>query len=112
MDHRQVHHALYPGLAGDVEGDERLGEFVGDHGVEQEQRGDARESLAERIHIQHVALHQLHGCGQVGGRGGADQCADVCAALGEVLDDLTADGASGAGNKNGHGVLGWVVRAP
>ena len=91
VDHRQVDDPLDAGLAGEVERDQRLGEFVGHHRVEQEQRGDAREGAAQRVDIEQVALHDVDAGREVGLGGIADEGAHIGAALDELFDDLAAD---------------------
>ncbi len=44
---REIDDPLDPAFPGDVEGDERLGEFVAGHGVEQEEGGNASEGAAQ-----------------------------------------------------------------
>jgi hypothetical protein len=103
VDHRQIDDPLDAGLAGDVQGDQRLGEFVRRHRVEQEQRADADERRAQRVDVEQVALRDLNAGREIGLRRIANQDAHVGAALDELLDDLAADTAGGAGNENGHG---------
>ena len=61
------------------------------------------ERGAQRVDIEQVALHDLHTGRKAGLRGIADEDAHVGAALDELLDDLAADTAGGAGNEDGHG---------
>jgi hypothetical protein len=69
VDHRQIDDPLDAGLAGDVQRDQRLGEFVARHRVEQEQRADAGEGGAQRVDVEQVALHDLHAGREVRLRG-------------------------------------------
>jgi hypothetical protein len=61
------------------------------------------DNAAQRVDIEQVALHDLHTGRKAGLRGIADEDAHVGAALDELLDDLAADTAGGAGNEDGHG---------
>jgi len=90
-------------LAGDVQGDERLGEFVARHCIEQEQCADAAERSAQLLDIEQIAFHDRHAGRKLGLRGIAGQHADVGAARDELLDDVAADTAGGAGHEDGHG---------
>jgi len=105
---RQVDHALDARLAGNIERDECLSEFVGCDSVEQEQRAHAAERAAQRVDIDHVAL----GHGDIGRKVGlrriADKHAHFGTALDELVDDLAADTAGGTGNEDSHGVTPWV----
>ena len=113
VDHRQIDDPLDACLASDVQRDERLGEFVSRHRIEQEQRVHAGERGAQRVDIEQVALHDLHAGRKAGLRGIADEDAHVGAALDELLDDLAADTAGGAGNEDGHGITPvWGQKTP
>lgn len=108
MDDREIDDSLDAGLAGHVERDERLGELIGHHSVEQKEGGHALEGAAQDVHIEQVALDDVHPIGQVGSGRIADEGAHFGATPGELLDDLTADIAGGASYENGHGIApGW-----
>ena len=109
MDHRQVDDPLDPGLAGKVEGDQGLGEFVRHHGVQQEQGGDSRQGVPQGVDIEEVALDHGHARRKLRFYGVADECADIGATLDEVVDDVAADGAGRAGDEDGHGGHSKVV---
>ena len=94
----------------DIERDEGLCKFVWHHRVKQEQRRDSGEGAAQRIDVEQVALDDGDACGEVGLRRVPDEGANIRAALHELFDNLTADSAGRAGNKNRHDdySLVWV----
>ncbi|GHD12435.1 hypothetical protein GCM10016234_16740 [Tianweitania populi] len=113
MDHRQIHHPLDARFMGEVKRDQRLGEFIGHHGVEQKERGHAGESFPQGVNIEKVALNYGNAWRELGLRRIADESADIGSALDEVVDDLAADIAGCAGNEDGHWITPvWVKKTP
>ncbi|GGY97263.1 hypothetical protein GCM10007388_33680 [Pseudoduganella plicata] len=102
MQHGQIHDPPHAGVAGEVQGQQRLRHFVGHDGVEEEQRRDAVECHAQRVDVQQVALHGVHAGRQVSHGESPDEGAHAGAALDELGDDVAADGARGTGNEDGH----------
>ena len=92
-------------LAGQRQGLQCLGDFVGDIRHQQEQGADAFQRGPEGIGIGQVtgdggdAFREV----RVPGRAGQGAHRNVGAA--KMMKDLGADGAGGSGNKNAHGKL-------
>jgi hypothetical protein len=103
VDDGEIDDPLDPRLPREVQRDEGLGEFVGHHGVQQEEGRGVRERGAEGADVEQVAPNRLHARGEVRLRGVADEGAHCGAAGEELLDDVAADGAGGAGDEDGHG---------
>jgi len=85
-----------------------LGEFVARHGVQQEQGAHALEGAAQGVDVEQVALGDLDLGREVGLGRVADQDADLGAAIDQLLDDVAADTAGGAGDEDGHGKISGV----
>jgi hypothetical protein len=73
VDDRDVDDPLDPGLARQVERDQRLGEFVGDDRVEQEQGAHAVHSRPHRLDVGQIAHRQCDAVGQFRLGGIADE---------------------------------------
>jgi hypothetical protein len=71
--------------------DDRLGELVACHGIQQEQRADTGEGVAQRFDVEEVALCNLDTFREAGLGGIAGQNTDAGAAPGELCDSESRD---------------------
>ena len=62
----------------------------------------AFEGKAQGVHVEQVALYDVHTRWKAGFGGVTHECPHVCAPVDELLDNLAADVAGGAGDKDGH----------
>ena len=102
VDHREVDEPLDPGLARQVEGEHRLGQLVRRDGVEKEECAGAFHRRPHGVDIEEIALNDSDPFGKVGLRRVAYEGADIGAAIGQLADDVAADEAGGACDKDGH----------
>ena len=97
-----------PGLARQVERDDRLGELVAGDGIEEEQRADAGKGGTYRVDVEQLALRHLD-AGRKGRFGGvAGEYAYSGVALDELVDDVAADAAGGSDHENGQGTCSFA----
>ncbi len=103
LEHRQINDALDAGLAGEVEGLQGLGYFVGGVGHQQEQGADAGQGLAGGVEVGQVALDGGDAGGETGLFGRAGQGADFDALPVQLGQDLGTDDAGASGDEYRHG---------
>src|SRR5690606_29787069 len=98
---------LDPGFTRNVQGDERLSEFITRYRVQQEQRPDAFEGSPQRVDVEQFSLNNLNG--------GRETClgrithenANIGVACHELINEMAADAAGCTCDENGHGRSPW-----
>jgi hypothetical protein len=79
-----------------------LREFVARHCIEQEQGRDTRESGAQRVKIEDIALRNFDPRREIRLGGITGQHSNFCFALDELVDDVAANAAGGSDYEDGH----------
>jgi len=104
LEHRKIDDPFNAAFAGDVQGNDGLRKLIGRDGVQQEKRANAREGGAQGVEIEQLAFNRLDAWPKAGSVRVTRQYANSSAAADKLGDDMAADTAGGAGNKNSHDV--------
>ena len=103
VENRQVDDALDAGFPGEAESEQRLREFVGRDGIEQEQRACLRDGLSSRLDVHEVGLHRQHAGRKLSLFGQAGHGVNVGVFRCKIGDNARSDNACAAGYENSHG---------
>ncbi len=103
VENGEVDNPLDARLPGEAEREQRLCEFVGCDGIQQEKRACLRDGLSCRLHIHEVGLNGSHPAGKLRLFGRAGQGVNLGPFRGQIGDNARSDCAGAAGYENGHG---------